>query len=357
MPRTYRKTKKSFVKVSNNNNHPNKSKTRKVPCNCDKCKGILVDSRIKKSHELKKNIRPRGIIENTDLNQDSTNDPSLDESVDLPDRLDSMEVDDNDQMMIESNQPSQRKTYTFLPKKLPKDKPKGKQKDIGSGGITYPIVVIEQNISDYDDDGDADGDNSESVDDELNFTEENPNESSSSGFDAPETDDIYDDIEVPIVDFNESFNWIVLWILLYQERHKLSNVTTDSLVKFFRYILVLLDANTYKSFPTSLYMACKILGVCVHIIKYAACEKCCKLYNIAEVSTTTPTQVPIKSHCTYIDLPNHPMANQRNECMTKLTKTVHTINGEPSLIFPIVSLKHQLQLMYNRKGFKSSCRK
>ncbi|CAB4442105.1 unnamed protein product [Rhizophagus irregularis] len=81
---------------------------------------------------------------------------------------------------------------------------------------------------------------------------------------------------------------------------------------------------------------------------------------LAEVSTTTPTQVPIKSHCTYIDLPNHPMANQRNECMTKLTKTVHTINGElyrPSLIFPIVSLKHQLQLMYNRKGFESSCRK
>ncbi|PKK59495.1 hypothetical protein RhiirC2_794760 [Rhizophagus irregularis] len=39
---------------------------------------------------------------------------------------------------------------------------------------------------------------------------------------------------------------------------------------------------------------------------------------------------------------------------------VHTINGElyrPSLIFPIVSLKHQLQLMYNRKGFESSCRK
>ncbi|CAB4431022.1 unnamed protein product [Rhizophagus irregularis] len=54
------------------------------------------------------------------------------------------------------------------------------------------------------------------------------------------------------------------------------------------------------------------------------------------------------------------MANQRNKCMTKLTKTVHTINGElyrPSLIFPIVSLKHQLQLMYNRKGFESSCRK
>ncbi|RGB30326.1 hypothetical protein C1646_793924 [Rhizophagus diaphanus] len=75
---------------------------------------------------------------------------------------------------------------------------------------------------------------------------------------------------------------------------------------------------------------------------------------------TSINQVPVKSHCTHINLPNHPMANQRNECMTKLTKTVHTINGtlyRPSLIFPIISLKHQLQLIYNRKVFESSCRK
>jgi hypothetical protein len=92
-----------------------------------------------------------------------------------------------------------------------------------------------------------------------------------------------------------------------------------------------------------------------HIIKYAVCEKCCKLYDIVEVSTTNPNQVPVKSHCTHIDLPNHPMSNQRNECMNKLTKTVHTINGtlyQPALIFPIISLKHQLQLMYNKKDLK-----
>jgi hypothetical protein len=96
-------------------------------------------------------------------------------------------------------------------------------------------------------------------------------------------------------------------------------------------------------------MACKMLGICAHIIKYAVCEKCCKLYDIAEVSTST-----------HIDLSNHLMSNQRNECMNKHTKTVHTINGtlyRPALIFSIISLKHQLQLMYNRKGFESSCRK
>lgn len=256
---------------------------------------------------------------------------------------------DDDQIEINRSIP-QEENYTFLPKKVLSDKPKGKQKGISSSsGIKYPIIVIEQNISD--DDGDNnDYDENDQNDNNLNFVEENPNEHSSSSFDVPETEDLYDGPEVPIIDFNENFNWIVLWILLYQERYKLSDVTTDSLVKFLRYLLILLDANTFDSFPTSLYMARKTLGICAHIIKYAACEKCCKFYDVAEVSNINPNQVPVKSHCTHIDLPNHPMANQRNECMTKLTKTVHTINGtlyRPSLIFPTISLKHQLQLMYN----------
>ncbi|CAI2186842.1 2400_t:CDS:2 [Funneliformis geosporum] len=80
----------------------------------------------------------------------------------------------------------------------------------------------------------------------------------------------------------------------------------------------------------------------------------------AEISTTKPTQSPVKSHCTYINLPNYPMANQRKKCIVKLTKTVHTIDRalyRPSLIYPMVNLKYQLQLIYNRKGFEESYRK
>ena len=137
-------------------------------------------------------------------------------------------------------------------------------------------------------------------------------------------------------------------------------MATDSLVKFIRYILILLDKNTYNSFPTSLYMARKKLGVCAHVIKYATCEKCCKLYNVSEVSTDKPNQVPTTIHCNHSEFPNHPMANQRKECGAKLAKNVPVSNGiiyRPSLTFPIVSLKHQLQLMYNRKGFEESCKK
>ena len=150
----------------------------------------------------------------------------------------------------------------------------------------------------------------------------------------------------------------MLWILLYQERHRLSDVATHSLVKFVRYILILLDSNA--DFPTSLYMARKKLGVCAHIIKYAACEKCCRLYNVTEVSSNIPDQVPTTLNCNYVDFPNHPMENQRESCNVKLAKIIPTKDGiiyRPSTIFPTINLKHQLQLMYNRKGFEELCRK
>jgi hypothetical protein len=114
-----------------------------------------------KKHNLKRNFGPKRIIEDIDLNQDLTNDSSS-ESVNLFNNLNSMEVDltngDDNCTIIETNRTiPQEENYTFLTKKVLRDKPKGKQKDIGSSsGIKYSIVVIEQNISD-DDDGDDDG--------------------------------------------------------------------------------------------------------------------------------------------------------------------------------------------------------
>jgi hypothetical protein len=163
MPKKYRKTKKSFVNESDDPLiDPDESTSRKFPCYCDICKGTLIDWRTKKKHNLKRNFGPRRIIEDIDPNQDLTNDSSS-ESVNLFNNPNSMEVDltsdNDDRMIIETNQTiPQEENYTFFTKKVLKDKPKRKQKDIGSSsGIKYPIVVIEQNISDGDDDGDDDG--------------------------------------------------------------------------------------------------------------------------------------------------------------------------------------------------------
>ncbi|CAG8759874.1 5234_t:CDS:2, partial [Gigaspora rosea] len=88
-------------------------------------------------------------------------------------------------------------------------------------------------------------------------------------FNSPET--LYKNIEMLIepIDPNKGFVWIILWVLKYQKRHRKSEVETSSLVKFLRYVLVLENKEKYSSFPTSLKMAHKALGVCVHMIKYA----------------------------------------------------------------------------------------
>lgn len=359
MTRKYRKTKEVFVKKSNTKPKRDQDKSKKVPCHCNKCKGNMVDWRTKKSHNLKKSIT-RGVIEdiqNIELNQVSSDDGlNQDAPVDLSN--DSMEIESDISDHRETDRVIDEENYSFLPKKSSK----AKQKHIGGGhakNVSYPIVIIEQSITD-DDTNSADEEEYDQDDDGFDSTEEIPNESSFSRFDAP--GNVYnDDEEVPIVDFSEGFHWIVLWTLLFQERYRLSDVAAESLIKFIRYLLIHLDPNTYNSFPTSLYMARKKLGVCAHIIKYASCEKCCKLYNVTEVSTDDPRQAaPTTIHCTYVDFPNHPMMNQRERCGAKVAKEVPVTGGmiyRPSMIFPTVSLKHQLQLMYNRKGFEESCRK
>src|SRR5437764_12752183 len=81
------------------------------------------------------------------------------------------------------------------------------------------------------------------------------------------------------INSNYSFIWIILWILQYQQQYRLSKVAIDSLFKFLRYFLLTIDEKKFSSFPSSLYMA--------KIIKYAACNKCHKLYNINDITNKT----------------------------------------------------------------------
>src|SRR3989337_2408179 len=105
-------------------------------------------------------------------------------------------------------------------------------------------------------------------------------------------------------------------------------MTTNVLIKFMRYLLVLIDTDSYSKFPTSLYMACKLFGISDQIIKYATCKKCCKLHAIKDLPTDRPY------HCTFQDFPNHPMANLRSPCNAIITKQVAINQYRPSLIFP-----------------------
>src|SRR5436190_465990 len=74
-------------------------------------------------------------------------------------------------------------------------------------------------------------------------------------FASPDFND--DEPKLPPNLINDSFTWIILWIFQFQQRYKLSNVAIDSLFKFLSLFLSTVDANKFKSFPSSLHMAKK----------------------------------------------------------------------------------------------------
>ena len=158
---------------------------------------------------------------------------------------DFMEVDNGDDFVGE-------KEFNFLVTKPRKSKRR----------LDYPLVIIEQILSDNNNDNDND------EDDDMDDIEDDLGQNVS--FDAPESG-YEDDSDTININIKQSFAWIVYWILKYQERYRLSDTTTNSLIKFVRHILISYDKKTYSTFPTTLYMARKLFGIGDQIIKYATC--------------------------------------------------------------------------------------
>src|SRR5204862_4497773 len=75
-------------------------------------------------------------------------------------------------------------------------------------------------------------------------------------FIAPDFDDFDFESEDKYPDSNIEFNdsWILLWILKYQARFRLPDVTINSLIKFFQIVLSDADNERFKNFPISSYV-------------------------------------------------------------------------------------------------------
>ncbi|CAG8632037.1 9527_t:CDS:2 [Funneliformis caledonium] len=169
-----------------------------------------------------------------------------------------------------------------------RNEPSKMQKQLSSHGgnknISYPLVLIEQILNSDEDQNIDESDISEDNDDELDKLGEDDSEQHVD-FDALVYDNKNEGVESAIPDINSGFTWIIYWIFKFQERYRLPNTTVNSLIKFIRYILVLIDGNTYSKFPKSLYMARKTFSISDQLIKYATCKKCCKLYAIKDLPT------------------------------------------------------------------------
>ncbi|CAG8482992.1 15100_t:CDS:2 [Gigaspora rosea] len=262
--------------------------------------------------------------------------------IEIPDNSIQFDTVSSDNELIIS---SYEEEYNFITKtQFKKGKKSGKQ---GKRRVPLPIEFSKTFFSDDENDEAGLNENLLEEEEDLNDNEIN--------FNAPNSYKENDNPTEPADTTNASM-WIIFWALNYQAKCMLSNIETGFLIKFLRYLCIFHDKNKYTTFATTLKIACKALGICAQMIKYAICKKCCKLYSVADVSTNKPNLSPKIIQ----DFPNHPIANKRQPCTSYIAKKVPVTSGvifKPTLIFLTISLVHQLQSLYNRKGFEVNCRK
>ncbi|GET52134.1 hypothetical protein GLOIN_2v1788017 [Rhizophagus irregularis DAOM 181602=DAOM 197198] len=357
----------------------------KVYCFCKECNGKLVDPRTKTKHGLKYNISyaNNNFSNNYQEAEPSNANPSNNFGDDYQEAGPSdvgQYTDDNNAMECEP-----------LLEMIPIHE-SAKHKFTKKGKISDHVLENllpdngrdmnndqDRDFEDYDDenrdsesfeDDDEDGVSSDFEDDDedSNFGDFESDEEYRDSEDFEDDDEKevnfaskdFDDGEPKLPNINnDNYTWIILWILQYQQRYKLPNVSIDSLFKFLRFFLLTVDENKFSSFLSSLYVAKKILGISTNIIKYAACNKCHKLYDINEISNTT--EVPT---CSFINYPNHSIERFRQKCNNPLVKKIDSNKDggnnpiiHPIMTFPLVNIRRQLTLFFGRKDFEMTCRK
>lgn len=177
-------------------------------------------------------------------------------------------------------------------------------------------------------------------------------------FAAPDLDDFNDSDEILNMHINYTDSWILIWIFKYQMRFRLSDSAINALIQFFKLVLLDVDKNRFEGFPSSAYMARKLMGFVKKSRTYAVCPSCDKLFNSAEI-------IPVDNQnsgkkCDHIEFPDHLMKNQRKPCGTDLLKKVPIAKGHiwrPKMVYPLPCLKTQLVTLYQRPGFEDLLRK
>ncbi|GET56425.1 hypothetical protein GLOIN_2v1792112 [Rhizophagus irregularis DAOM 181602=DAOM 197198] len=99
-------------------------------------------------------------------------------------------------------------------------------------------------------------------------------------FTAPDFNDLESDHEYFDMNINFNDSWILLWIFKYQARFRVPDVAIKSLIKFSGWYYWILIKHVLKNFPTSFYMAKKLLGINKRDRTCAVCPECNKISEI-----------------------------------------------------------------------------
>jgi hypothetical protein len=158
---------------------------------------------------------------------------------------------------------------------------------------------------------------------------------------------------------NRLFLWIILWIMSFRTRFNLPKTATESLIKFFKLVLIEIGGSDFDTFPNSLYQARKDLDLKDRFHSFVACPKCHKLYNKQEVKNFRRNERLAIMKCSHVVFPNS-ITRRLKMCQTPLSQQTTLLNSQisikPELIFPFVSIKQQLEVMYYQPNFENSLR-
>ena len=331
----------------------------KVPCDCKKCNGKLVDTRTRKKHYEEEKQFQSSMKKGKEKEASSSIHASTSGNRSRSDSVDSSHSsrDRYDDDVIMNDSDHARSDEEFL---SPKPVSRRKRRRYDQFHKTQDNIIIpgeepeqhsdssgdeEGSLTDDDDHDDSDFDELSSDDDEL--------------FAAPRSNLNYDPDEEKFVNVNDP--WILLWIFKYQERFRLSDVAINSLIGFFSLVLKDINTTRFKEFPSTAYMARKLLDITKRSKTFVACTDCNKLYNPTEIMPKSDDNSANSGFkCTHIEFPNHPMEKYRQQCGSELLLKVPVNNGfnwRPKMIYPLPCLKTQLTIMYKRAGFENLLKK
>ena len=100
---------------------------------------------------------------------------------------------------------------------------------------------------------------------------------------------------------NYNYTWILLWIFKFQERFRASDVAINSLIGFLSLVLNEADLYKFKDFPSTCYMARKILEINKNHKSFTVCSDCNKLYNLKDILPKDQTRFD-EFKCTHIEI-------------------------------------------------------
>ena len=331
----------------------------KVPCYCSNCNGKMIDPRTKERHEQTNSLEP--------LNSDKA--PTSQELVELIDSTISLEEpQDTTISLVEpqdttiplvepqdttisidtysDNDTYEEQQYVFLPRK--------KRSKTGTlRHITEVEQVAESTEYDTDDiytsESSAQEDSPNNDDNEFSSNFENY---SHPMFDIPDISDTPNISELPT---DELIKGILIWIMKFRSSHNIPNTAIEELIQFIKIILKVCKNINPESFPNSLYMLRKALGLIDRFTQFAACQKCHKLYKKEDIISNDDNTI---MKCSHVEFPNS-ATKRLKQCQTPLGKKIslnNSISIVPELIYPVSSIQQQLSSMFKRPGFEELLR-